>query len=100
MARLAAALLLVALCAARAAADPLEFHLTYDRAAHPGPFTGRVYVMLLKGSVTALRPAPSWFNPQPLFARDVRAWKPGEKLVIDRSALGYPVTVDRVSRGT
>jgi S-formylglutathione hydrolase FrmB len=93
------AVLLLALCPCAASAA-LEIHLTYDAATHTGPFTGRVYVMLTKGNVSTLRSGPNWFNPEPCFARDVQAWKPGEKLVIDRSALGYPVTLDRVAKGT
>jgi S-formylglutathione hydrolase FrmB len=92
------AVLLLALCASPAAA--VEFRLSYDKTAHPGPFTGRVYVMLFKGSVSALRSGPNWFDPNPFFARDVKAWRPGETLVIDQSATGYPVSADRVPKGT
>src|SRR5205807_4700562 len=49
----AAALVLLAFGAARAPAQeagPLEFHLTFDKAVHDQPFSGRVYVLLSKGN--------------------------------------------------
>jgi S-formylglutathione hydrolase FrmB len=82
------------------AAGPLEFYLTFDRTTHASPFTGRVYVMLFSAGTTSLQSGPNWFSPRPFFARDVTAWKPGEKLVFDRTAIGYPVTLDRISRGS
>jgi hypothetical protein len=94
---LVAALLL--LLAAPPAAEALEFHLTFDRAAHPRPFTGRVYVMLFSGGTGTLQGGPNWFSTKPFFARDVKDWKPGETIVVGRTALSYPVPVDRISRG-
>jgi S-formylglutathione hydrolase FrmB len=101
MPRILAALLaaLILFPSSLLAAGPLEFHLTFDKTAHGKPFTGRVYVMLFKAGTTDLQRGPSWFGPQPFFARDVKEWQPGAKLVIDKTALGYPVTVDRVSKG-
>jgi hypothetical protein len=78
----------------------LEFHLTFDPRAHNQPFTGRVYVMLFSAGTTSLQTGPSWFSPRPFFAKDVKDWKPGEKLVFDRTALGYPVTLDRIPKGS
>ncbi len=69
---------------------PLEFHLSFDSRVSDQPFTGRVYVMLSKGKINELRSGVSWFKPEPTFARDVTNWKPGETLVIDKDALGYP----------
>jgi S-formylglutathione hydrolase FrmB len=81
-------------------AAALEFHLSFDRAAHPREFTGRVYVMLFSSGTTSLQPGPDWFSPRPFFAKDVRDWKPGQTLVFDRTALGYSVTVDRIPKGS
>ena len=89
--------LLAVLLAAPAA--PLEFHLTFDAKARARPFTGRVYVMLFKAGTNELQRGPSWFGTLPFFAKDVKGWKPGETLVIDRTALGYPVPLDRITRG-
>jgi S-formylglutathione hydrolase FrmB len=89
------------LCALPAcAAGPLNFQLTFDPKAHPGPFTGRVYVMLLAGNSTSLASGPNWFRPEPFFARDVKNWKSGEVLVIDQTCQGHPLTLDRITKGT
>src|SRR5262245_42816872 len=87
-----AALTLAAVTRPALAADkPLEFHLTFDKAAHAKPFTGRVYVMLLKTRADELRSGPSWFRPEPFFAVDVKGWKPGEKLVVGADAVAHPI---------
>ncbi|MFO0845566.1 MAG: hypothetical protein U0797_24805, partial [Gemmataceae bacterium] len=100
MIRLPAVLLVALAVGPASAAGPLEFHLTFDAKARPTPFTGRVYVTLGSAEATALRGWPNWFSPQPGFARDVVNWKPGEKLIFDKGALGYPVSLDRVKKGT
>src|SRR5579864_8159788 len=88
---LAVCLLLIAAPAARAAdARPLEFRVTFDKVVSDKPFTGRVFVMLSKAERGEPRFGPSWSRPEPIFARDVKDWKPGEELVIDGTALAFP----------
>ena len=73
---------LVFLAAQARAADPkpLEFRLTFDKAALDSPFTGRVFVTIRTGSASP--PAGlNWFRPEPGLAKDVKDWKPGEPLV-------------------
>ena len=72
-----AALFLASPCAAA------EFALTFDKKAFDRPFTGRVFVMLLRSEPRPLPNGLNWFNPEPTFAKDVTDWKPGEELVID-----------------
>src|SRR5262245_5227232 len=87
------AVLVLGLAAAPAWAappKPLEFHLTFDGKAHPGAFTGRVYVLLSKREMTALPASPNWFRPEPFLAADVRDWRPGEKLALVGNKLAYP----------
>jgi S-formylglutathione hydrolase FrmB len=91
--------MLPVLAALAISAAPLEFHLTFDAKARPAPFTGRVYVLLHPSESDTLRAWPNWFSPTPGFASDVVNWRPGEKLVLDKSALGYPVSLDRVKKG-
>ena len=55
---------------------PLEFVLTFDRAACDTPFTGRVYVMFRTNSASP-PVGMSWFRPEPGLAKDVKGWKPG-----------------------
>lgn len=97
---LASLLLLLNPASAAAQAQPLEFRLTFDRGVSAQPFTGRVYVMLFKQDVKALRSGPNWFQPDPFFAQDVKDWQPGQPLVLNGKALGFPVTVDKVPRAT
>jgi hypothetical protein len=92
---LAACLLPVA---ARAADRPLEFHVTFDKAVSDKPFTGRVYVLLSKSDGREPRYGPSWFKPEPIFARDVKGWKPGEGLVIDGTAFAFPDPLAKLPR--
>jgi S-formylglutathione hydrolase FrmB len=100
MTRLPALLLsLLLVPAPLSAAGPLEFHLTFSPAACARPFTGRVYVMLFDAGTTSLQGGPSWFSPKPFFARDVAGWKPGETILLDRTALGYPTNLDRIAKG-
>jgi S-formylglutathione hydrolase FrmB len=95
-----AALIVAALCASCAHADPLEFHLTFDKKALGTAFTGRAYVMLFAKDTKDLRPGPDWMHPEPFFSRDVKNVKAGEIIVIDKRDAGYPVTLDKVKAGT
>jgi hypothetical protein len=78
---------------------PLEFHLTFDKAISEKPFSGRVFVMLSKSS-NEPRLGPNWFKPEPMFARDVKDWKPGETLVIGADALAFPEPLSKLAKGT
>lgn len=92
-------LLGLALGAPAAAAAPLEFRLTFDRSVCATPFTGRVYVLLTKADAKALPAGANWFRPEPLFARDVKDWRPGEALVLGADALGYPYPLAMLPKG-
>src|SRR4051794_9134098 len=98
---LAACLLLIAAPAARAdEARPLAFHVTFDRAVSDRPFSGRVFVMLSKSALGEPRSGLSWFKPEPIFARDVKDWKPGEELVIGPDALAFPEPLAKLPKAT
>jgi hypothetical protein len=77
---------------------PLQFRLTFAKTVSAHPFTGRVYVMLFPRRFSGLL-SPDWFDPKPLFARDVRNWKPGEPLILDHDALGFPTPLAKLARG-
>jgi pimeloyl-ACP methyl ester carboxylesterase len=68
----------------------LEFHLTYDRKIGVESFTGRVYIILDSPDAEDLPEEIDWFRPQPVLAVDVKNWKPGETVVIAKSALAQP----------
>src|SRR5262245_30104440 len=64
---------------------PLEFKLTFDKAALDRPFTGRVFVVV---RMTDAPPSGlNWFQPEPGLAKDVTDWKPGEPLVLDARSM-------------
>lgn len=77
-------------------ATKTEFHIQYTDHVIEGPVSCRVYVILDKAIHRTPRYGPSIFNPEPFFAIDVKDWKPGETIVIDNNALGYPVNLDRI----
>lgn len=93
------ALALVSLAVNAPAADPkpLEFKLTFDKAAFGESFSGRVYVTFRKGPNA---PAGlNWFQPEPGLAKDVKNWKPGEPLVCDARAIAYPTPLANLKAG-
>jgi hypothetical protein len=92
-------LLGLALCAPAASGAPLEFRVTFDRSVCATPFTGRVYVLLTKADVKALPAGANWFRPEPLFARDVKDWRPGEPLVLGADTLGHPYPLAKLPKG-
>jgi hypothetical protein len=92
-------LALFALASSVPAAE-LEFHLRFPASKRAEPFTGRVYVMLTAVDTKQLLGGPNWFRPEPFFAVDVKDVKPGAAMVIDKKALGHPVTLDKLRKGT
>jgi hypothetical protein len=84
----------------RAAADqPLEFHLTFDKAVTAGPVTGRVFVLISNRSTVKPLTDLNWFDPEPLFAVDVKDWKPGETRVLDSKAIHHKYSLDKLPKG-
>jgi Putative esterase len=78
----------VLLCSA-AQADA-RFEISYDKAAHPGPITGRVILVITRRET----PEPRFQigpNTTPIFGIDVDALAPGQASVIDESTWGQPV---------
>jgi hypothetical protein len=78
----------------------LDFRITFTREVSEKPFSGRVYVLLSREARSTLPAGLSWYSPDPLFAKDVKDWKPGEPLVIGADALGYPTQLDRLPDAT
>jgi hypothetical protein len=94
-----AAAVVLAANPAAAQTQPLEFNLTFDRAVSAGPFSGRVYVLLTRSHVQQLHAGFDWFRPEPVFARDVKSWQPGQPLVLGADALGYPHNLAKLAKG-
>ncbi len=99
--RVAFAVLLLASASASArAAEPLRFVVRLDQSVADAPTAGRLFVFLSQRGSREPRFGPSWFNPQPFFAADVKGLAPGNARVIDREADGYPVRLADLEPGT
>lgn len=79
---------------------PLEFQVTFEPAVSAGPFTGRVFVLLSRQTVQGVPGGINWFRPDPVFAQDVKDWKPGETLRLGADALAFPEPLAKLARGT
>lgn len=71
-------------------APPTRFRVSFPAAAHEGPVTGRVFVMI---STTDEREPRLQIGREgtPFFGRDVEGLRPGEHGAIDATDLGSPV---------
>jgi hypothetical protein len=90
-------------CAVSCTAARLEataFQVTFSPTVSGKSFEGRVYVFLSAREMDGPPPGPNWFKPDPLFARDVKDWRPGQALVIDDQALGFPMPLRKVPAGS
>ncbi|MBK5254552.1 MAG: hypothetical protein JJE39_00820 [Vicinamibacteria bacterium] len=73
------------------------FHVevTYPPGLGPGPFDGRVLLLLSKDDTAEPRfqISDTSLNSQQVFGVDVLDWKPGQKATFAGDVLGYPVEV-------
>src|ERR1700709_1554456 len=69
----------------------LRFEITFARAAHAEPITGRVYVALSRTSDARNMPiAQTGETGVPLFGVDVEQLAAGVPAIIDAATFGYP----------
>lgn len=80
-----------------AALERIEVRL--DAAAASKPVTGRLFVLFTTAKSGEPRMGPSWFRPEPFYARDVANVAPGSTHVLDRTADGYPESLDKLAPG-
>src|SRR5262245_44143444 len=70
-----------------------RFEITYAAAKGPGPFDGRL--LLLVSTDPSEEPrrqiSDTGLKTQLVFGIDVDGWRPGQKAVIDNSVLGFPL---------
>lgn len=72
--------------------DAQRFEVSFARAAHAGPLTGRAYVAISRLTDTSGTPIRrSGEGGDPLFAVNVEALAAGQPAVIDAKAFGHPV---------
>src|SRR5262249_20248096 len=86
---------------AHAQQQALEFHVTFDKTVSEAPVSGRVFVLLSSANRSTEPPPRSlnWFNPEPLFAVDVKDWKPGETRVIGADSIHHKFALDKLPKG-
>src|SRR6266403_686255 len=79
----------------------LEFHVTFDKTVSEAPVSGRVFVLLSSANRSSekLPSSLNWFNPEPLFAVDVKDWKPGEARVIGAGSIRHKYSLDHLPKG-
>jgi hypothetical protein len=83
-----------------ARAATAQFEVSYISSVHPGPITGRVFVIITRSAVREPRMlAGSYGGSVPFFGKDVSEWKPGDAVVIDTATLGYPLNLDEIPAG-
>lgn len=87
-------LLLLAAPAARA----LKFSVRYPAEAFAGPFSGRVVVFLSKGGGQP-RFGPNWFRPEPMVSQVFKNVRPGEAMILDERATGFPGSLSALPEG-
>src|SRR4051812_9188644 len=82
-------LLVACLAVVPAGAPPLAVDVTFTKGVSAAPFTGRVFPLASKHPINDAPPRLDWFKPYPLFAQDVKEWRPGEPLRF-RPTHGFP----------
>lgn len=90
--------LALGLLASTAAAQAPRFEVTYTAAAHKGPLTGRLLLVLAKYSEPEPRFQVSPLGPMVL-GMDVEGVRPGEPVVINEKTLGYPTGLSELEPG-
>src|SRR5262245_6337774 len=79
----------VAIASAPAGAITPRFEITYSRAAHAGPITGRLVLFIAKTNQVEPRLALNPRGPA-IFAVDIDQLKPDQPAIIDDKAIGFP----------
>lgn len=82
----------------------VSFRLTIDPAVRSEPANGRLVVYLTKEGHPSFEqsgPAygPSFVDPQPIFATNVRDMKPGDAVSVDDAATTFPVKLSDLPSG-
>ena len=88
-----ATVLMGALAGAASGQPGPRFEITYAAAKGPGPFDGRLLLLVSNKPDEEPRKqiSDTGLKTQLVFGIDVEGWKPGEKAVIDGSVLGFPL---------
>lgn len=87
------ALLLAPLTLAAQAPAPLRVQVSYPEALGPGPFDGRLLLLLSTDASQEPRfqVSDTALDSQQVFGIDVQGWRPGQPASFDAGVLGYPL---------
>jgi hypothetical protein len=86
------------LFAVTSSAQSSRFEISYTKAAYAGPLTGRLILIVSKSAQGEPRLAVSPTGPA-LFGVDVSAVAPDAPMIVDATALGYPMKLDALPAG-
>jgi hypothetical protein len=95
-----------ALAQATGSAESIRVAVSYDEALRSAPVTGRLFLALSPDPepvprIAAYNSARRRVARVPFFAMDVEDWRPGEAVVLDARASGYPLhSLSDVEPGT
>ncbi|HEX8059696.1 MAG TPA: hypothetical protein VF473_02120 [Cyclobacteriaceae bacterium] len=75
-----------------APASPLKFSISFPSHAEPGPIDGRLLLILANNNKSEPRfQVGEGLNAQLVFGIDVDGMKPGQEIVMDEKAYGFPI---------
>jgi len=74
--------------------DTLEFRVQFTQDVSEESISGRVFVMLDDDANSN-----PMFSEKIIFAVDVNAWMPGDEVVLDEKAMGFPYRMDQLPDG-
>ena len=96
-----AALAVWQLVAARPALAAVTFEVSRTAESHAKPFSGRVFVMLAPEGAKSPKNGPDWFNPQPMFAVDVKDWAADGSITLadGQGLLSFPAPLAKLKPG-
>ncbi len=77
-----------------------SFRVHLDARVADKPITGRLYVFLSQRRRGKPMNGPNWFRPEPFLGIDVVALEPGENVLVDDSADGFPDKLSKIPAGT
>ncbi|HWB00542.1 MAG TPA: alpha/beta hydrolase-fold protein [Pirellulales bacterium] len=86
--------IVLAASADRVRAASVEFRVTLDSRVADRPLDGQLYVFLSAAPQPEPRFGPNWFQPEPFFRLDVDGFAPDSTRTVDRTAAGFPTTLD------
>jgi hypothetical protein len=85
-------------CLRPVCAQGLQFAVSYPAEAFGGPFNGLALVCLSKSSAQP-RFGPNWFHPEPMYSQTFHVIRPGQEMVLDERAVGFPGRLSELPPG-